>query len=126
MTAITTTFGTLLILLGLAGYLGSGAESPTALIPAFVGIVLIICAALTRLGHVMNLIFAHLAVLIGLVGGIGGLAMSIPKLASGAELARPLAIYLQLGMGLILVVYVIFCVRSFIAARKARHLSTAS
>ncbi len=120
MTAITTTFGTLLILLGLGGYLGTGAEHPTALIPAGVGMVLIICAALARLGGIMNLIFAHVAVLLGLLGGIGGLAMSIPKLISGEELLRPLAIYMQLGMGIILTIYVVFCVRSFIAARKAR------
>lgn len=120
MTSITLTFGTLLVLLGLGGYFGTGAESPTALIPSFVGIVLIICAALARMGRVMNLIFAHVAVLIGAVGGIGGLAMSLPKLLSGADLARPFAVYLQLAMGLILIVYTILCVRSFIAARKAR------
>ncbi len=120
MTAITTTFGTLLILLGLGGYFGTGAESPTALIPAAFGIVLIIFAALARLGRVMNLIFAHLAVLFGLFGGVSGLVMSIPKLFSDQEKLTNVAVYLQFGMGLILVVYVIFCVRSFIAARKAR------
>ncbi len=120
MTAITTTFGTLLILLGLGGYFATGAEHVTALIPAVVGIVLIICAALARLGGIMNLIFAHLAVVIGLVGGVGGLVMSVPKLFSDQEKLSNLAVYMQLGMGIILLVYVIFCVRSFIAARKAR------
>ncbi len=120
MTSITLTFGTLLILLGLGGYFGTGADSPTALIPAAVGIILIICAALARMGRVMNLIFAHVAVLIGAVLGVAGLAMSVPKLLSDTPPTNPIAVYLQLGMGIILVVYTIFCVRSFIAARKAR------
>ncbi len=125
MTAINLTFGFILIALGVGSYVASGADSVTALIPAFVGLVLIVCGLLARLGKVMRMIFAHLAVLIGLLGGIGGLAMSIPKLASGAELARPLAVYMQLAMGFVLLVYTVFCVRSFIAARRARHVTTA-
>lgn len=123
MTAINLTFGFILIALGVGSFVASGAESPTALIPAFVGVVLVVCGLLARLGHVMRMIFAHLAVLIGLVGGVGGLVMSISKLASGAELARPLATYMQLAMGLILIVYTVFCVRSFIAARRARTIT---
>lgn len=125
MTAINLTFGLLLIALGIGSYVASGADSVTALIPAFVGAVLIVCGLLARLGKVMRMIFAHLAVLIGLLGGVGGLAMSIPKLASGADLARPLATYMQLAMGLVLLVYTVFCVRSFIAARRARNITTA-
>ncbi len=120
MTAINIIFGSILIALGIGSFVVSGAESPTALIPAYVGVVLIVCGLLARLGKVMRMIFAHLAVLIGLLGGIGGLAMSIPKLAAGAELVRPLAVYMQLAMGIVLLIYTVFCVRSFIAARRAR------
>ncbi|MGC1479755.1 MAG: hypothetical protein WA771_04575 [Chthoniobacterales bacterium] len=124
MFAIHLLFGLILIVLGAVSYFITGADSPTALIPAFVGAALVLFGALARMGHVMNLIFAHLAVLLGVVGALGGLGMSIPKLMSGVELVRPMAIYMQLAMGLILFVYVIFCVRSFIAARRARQATT--
>lgn len=117
-------FGFILIALGVGSYLATGADSVTALIPAFAGAALVVFGLLARMGHVMNLIFAHLAVLLGVVGALGGIVMGVRKLASGVPLDGSIAPYMQLAMGLILLVYVVFCVRSFIAARRTRQVTT--
>lgn len=62
----------------------------------------------------------HLAALCGLLGALGGLGMAVPKLIRG-DLERPLAIASQVSMGVVCLIFVILCVRSFIQARKARQ-----
>ena len=67
--------------------------------------------------HVM-----HIAALTGLLGVLGGLGMGLPKLgkliAGTAE--RPTAVILQIAMGALCLLFLFFCVKSFIAARRAR------
>ena len=48
MAKITITFGVLLILLGVIGYLAPGIHSLTALIPAVFGLVLVVLGFLAR------------------------------------------------------------------------------
>jgi uncharacterized YccA/Bax inhibitor family protein len=68
------------------------------------------------------MIFMHIAVTVGLLGFLGGAVMPIVEIvkAHGAPLAHPLAVYEQLLMGVISLIFVALCVRSFIAARRAR------
>jgi hypothetical protein len=117
MAGTTRTVGLLLIVLGVASYLGTGRTSVTALIPAFFGAALVICALIARQEaarkHAM-----HAAVAIGLLGAIAALARAIPA-AMGGQATRP-AVLAQLAMGALLVVYVGLGVQSFIAARRAR------
>lgn len=115
-------FGFILAVLGVAGYSFSGAGSMTALIPAFFGIALYICgrigmAAPNTRKHVM-----HVAALVALIGTLGGLGMGLPKLPAllAGEAERPFAIWLQLGMGVLLLIFLGLCIRSFIHARKNR------
>lgn len=117
MTSTTRTFGLLLIALGIGSYLGTGRTSVTALIPAFFGAALVVCAIVARREsarkHAM-----HAAVAIGLVGAIAALARAVPAALNG-QASRP-AVLAQLAMGVLLLIYVGLGVQSFVAARRAR------
>jgi len=123
MARLALIFGSLLVLLGVIGYaLQEGVKSPTAFIPAGFGLLLILAGTIATAKPSLNKHMMHVAALVGLLGTAGGLGMSLPKILKGAELARPLATYSQVTMGVICLVFVILCVRSFIAARKARSI----
>lgn len=117
MPATTRLFGLILIVLGVASYTLTGRSSVTALIPAFFGAVLVICAFVARQEsarkHAM-----HAAVAVGLIGALAALGRGLPAALNG-DAARP-AVLSQLVMGVLLLVYVALGVRSFIEARRAR------
>jgi predicted MFS family arabinose efflux permease len=117
MPGTTRLFGLILIALGIASYVMTGRTSLTAMIPAFFGAALVICALVARQEsarkHAM-----HAAVAIGLIGALAALGRGLPA-ALGGDAARP-AVMSQLAMGVVLLIYVALGVQSFIAARKAR------
>ena len=118
MTMYKTTilFGALLIVTGLAGYLGTGSEQKTALIPAAFGIVILICGLLAA-NESRRMMAMHIAVLFGLLGAIGVAPVLFKE-------GQPQAAFISKVVTLILcVVFVGLCIRSFIAARKARELA---
>ena len=86
MPAVSIIFGALLVALGVVSYTGAvpyfgehAYVSPTALIPAAVGTLLVLCGLLALnerfLKHAM-----HAAAAIGLLGLIGALARIVPNL----------------------------------------------
>ena len=111
----------LLIALGAYGYSkaepkeDTGKPSPTALIPAFFGAPILVCGVLAlnaaRRKHAM-----HCAATIGLLGLIGAAVMLIKSHNAGTltELKRTSMV----GMAILCLMYVLLCVRSFLAARK--------
>ena len=117
----------LLIIVGVVGYANgepkpeTGTVSITALIPAFVGGVLAICGLIAFCDkcrkHAM-----HFAAMVGLLGAIGGFMPIIRQISKTGEFdpMKPSAISGEL-MILICLGFVGLCVRSFIAARKARQ-----
>lgn len=112
----------LLILTGLVGYfawetIGATAQSVTALIPAFVGIPMLI-GALVALKN--NMAGMHIAVLFSLLGALAGLGRLVPGLIKGTVNFSEAAPKLILVMTIICVVFTVLAVRSFIAARRAR------
>jgi hypothetical protein len=116
---VTIVVGSLLIALGIVGYVMTGMESPTALIPVFFGAILEACG-LIALRTPFRKHAMHAAVLLGVLG-IAGTARALPKLGpllSGAQVERPAAVAAQGVMALILIVYVVLAVRSFIQARR--------
>jgi hypothetical protein len=117
MPFVTRVVGFLLVLLGVVGYVGTGAASVTALIPAFVGALFLILALAARSPgarkHVM-----HAAVAIALLAVIGGVPRIIAAVNAG-EATRP-AVLAQMAMAAILTIYVLLGVKSFIDARRAR------
>ncbi len=121
MAKVTIWFGAALIVLGIVGYAGSGAASPTALIPSIVGAVL---AALGAAGmrEERRALTMHVAAVIALIGFLGsamGLA-SLPDLVTGEDVERPWAVAVQSIMAVVLAIYLVLSIRSFVAARKAR------
>jgi len=114
--------GALLVVDGVVGYLRQEAEkpSPTALIPAAIGGVLILCGLLAfqekLRKHVM-----HFAAMVGLMGAIGGFMPLIRQYNIKHEFdpRKPSAISGEV-MILVCLVFVGLCVKSFVDARKAR------
>lgn len=123
MPLITIVTGDLLIALGVIGYVATGQQSLTALIPAAFGLLLNVFGIValvkpTTLKHTM-----HAAAAVGLLGFLGGAGMGLPKLfklMGGGEVARPAAVYSQCVMGAVCAVFVGLCVKSFIDARRQR------
>ena len=120
---VTVVVGLILSAIGLFGYFNSasGNPSPTALIPAGFGVVLIVLGIVAhRASARMHAMHAAAAVaLIGLVlaGGRGYV-----KLGSAASddltISRP--VRLVILMALVCLVYVGLCAWSFISARRRR------
>lgn len=124
MAKMTLIFALLLVLLGLAGFLGTGSQHPTALIPTWFGLALGIFGFLAiSPSEARRKIFMHINVTIGLLGFLGGAVEAmrgyVHAKSAGLEPDR-IALASKLTMTGLLLVYVILCVRSFIAARRAR------
>jgi hypothetical protein len=117
MPLVTRVVGFLLVLLGVVSYVGTGAASLTALIPAVVGALFLMLALIARnpgaRKHVM-----HAAVAVALLAVLGGVPRIIAAVNAG-DLMRP-AVLAQIAMAVILAVYVVLGVKSFIDARRAR------
>lgn len=113
-----------LIILGVAFFVATGSHAPTALIPAYFGIVLGVLGLLaTTDDSKRRMIFMHIAVTIGLLGVIfPGYRAASAFIASthGTAMVRPLAVKEEFTMAVICLIFVLLCVRSFIAARRAR------
>jgi hypothetical protein len=122
MPAVTIAYGMLLIALGAGFYFGTGQESATALIPAFFGVLVVVCGVLARqerlLKHAM-----HAAAALGLLAFLGGLPGLLRAFAlfGGGEVARRNAVLEQAAMALLSLVFVVLCVKSFLDARRARR-----
>ncbi len=120
MPRITVVFSLLFIAVGLAGFFLTGGVHKTALIPAILGVVLLI---LGLLGNKENLRMhvMHAALLVGLLAFLGT-ARSLGKLPAAIDgtAERPGAVYAQAATAVLALVYLALGVRSFIAARRAR------
>jgi hypothetical protein len=120
MAKLTIVVAGIMILMGVGGYVASDMVSPTALIPAFIGLPLgilgVVALAESRRKHAMH--GAVMLALIGFAGSVPGLLKVGALLAGEAE--RPMAVAMQTVMAVLLAIYIALCVRSFIAARKAR------
>jgi len=122
MPLLAIIFGIALDLLGTIGFFATGAQHYTALIPSAFGTLLFLCGVIAWLlpdwrKHVM-----HVAATVGLLGALGGLGMGLPKLAAVLDgtAARPFAVWLQIAMGALSLVFVLLCVKSFIDARRKK------
>jgi hypothetical protein len=120
---VTLVFAVLLVGLGLAGYLGTGSLHPTALIPAWFGLALGIFGFLAiSPSERRRKLFMHINVTIALLGFLGAAAEAIRGYVHAQSAGMPpdeVALASKATMAGLLLVYVILCVRSFIAARRS-------
>jgi hypothetical protein len=121
MLRLTFVIGGILTVLGVVAYVATGAVSVTALIPTFIGVLLLVCGAIASRGENARKHAIHAALVVALLGALGSL-MQVVKLgdvfAGTAE--RPAAVIVSTIMFVLLVIYIVMGVRSFIAARRAR------
>ena len=125
MAKVTLIFALLLVLLGLAGYLGTGSQHSTALIPTWFGLALGIFGFLAiSPSEARRKIFMHINVTIGLLGFLGALIQAIREYGHARSLGidfDKIAVGAQLTMAGLLFIYVAMCVKSFIDVRRARQ-----
>jgi uncharacterized membrane protein len=114
---ITITFGVLLSILGGVLFALAEDKSPTALFPAFFGIALIILGFVARnekaRKHAM-----HFAAMLGLIGLVGGLVKGITALMAEK---RATIWGGSFAMAALCGAFLVLCIQSFIAARRARQ-----
>lgn len=121
MPQISLVTGALLILNGIIGFVMTGSEHFTALIPAGFGLLFVISGwiALNPLYLKHSMHATVLLALFGLFGSMGGL-MKLPALIAGQSVARPPAVISQSFMALLCLLFIILAVGSFIQARRLR------
>lgn len=123
MAKVTLVFAVLLIALGLVGYLGTGSQHATALIPTWFGVALGVFGLLAiSPNESRRKLFMHISVTVGLLGFIGGAVEAVRGYvhakSAGLE-PNQIALASKATMAGLMLVYVILCVRSFIAARRS-------
>jgi hypothetical protein len=129
---VSVIVGLLLTGVGLFGYFGTGTSSPTALIPAGLGVPLVVLGVLAYQDRLRKHVM-HLAAVIGLVGFLGCAVMAVPSLPAlvrdgkvmkpnkeGGERDATAAVWSQLVTGVVCGVFEGLCVNSFIQARRRR------
>jgi ABC-type transport system involved in cytochrome c biogenesis permease subunit len=110
--------GTLLVLIGILGYVNgvmTNHASPTALIPAAFGILLIILGVIARMKESLRKHLMHLAVIIALLGFVLTAGRLISKMS---ELTYSAAVVSQVSMALVCLLFVVLAVKSFTDARR--------
>ena len=124
MAKVTLIIGALLCILGFVAYwmggqTGTAERSPTALIPSGFGVVLLLLGFGALVKPLARKHFMHATAAVALLGALGGLGMFFARV--GNPEASTLAKGSMLTMGLLSLLLLVLCVRSFIAARRARE-----
>lgn len=129
MAKLAMVFGVLIALVGVAGYIAT--HFWHALIPVVLGVLLILLGLIANTDDVKRRMLAmHIAVTVGLLGFLGTIPGLIamggyltghrPAAVGGIGIGHELAAEVQSATSLLCLIFVLLCVRSFIAARRAR------
>ncbi len=122
MSLLAVWIGSLLAALGVIGYVASGMASWTAMIPAFLGLPILICGIIGLRNEKLRKHVMHVALLIcllGIIGTFSGLIAALSML-TGTEVERPQAVLAQAGTAVLCLVFLFFGIRSFVRARLMR------
>ncbi len=120
MIALTRGIGVALVVIGIGAWLlaGGPGTSPTALLPAILGVVFLVLGLLAGRESLRRHTI-HAALVLALLGAIGTVDRALPLL-TGGEVDLPAAAWASLATAVLCLVYLVVGVRSFIAARRAR------
>jgi hypothetical protein len=123
MARVTLIFALCLVALGVVGYVGTGSAHPTALIPTWIGLALGLFGFLAMSpDEGRRKLFMHINVTIGLLGFLGGASEAVRgyvKATSNGVAPDMPALESKTALAALMLVYVVLCVRSFIAARRS-------
>ncbi|WP_257160045.1 hypothetical protein [Corynebacterium cystitidis] len=116
MPRITISFGAILIILGIIAYFATGMASWTALIPSILGAVIAIFGAI---GIKQPKIGIHIALVVAILGILGTFrsVLQLGEVFAGTA-QRPAAVIVSTITFVLLVVYLVLGIRSFMAARR--------
>ena len=121
MAKLSIGLGIVLILLGLISYFGISSESVTALIPAFIGVPILLLGFLALnekyKKHAMHI--AAVLMLIGFGGTVSGL-IKFFRMIGGEVFERPSAITVQAIMAVLCLAFLILAIKSFLDARRKK------
>src|SRR5262245_6153738 len=125
----TLVIAALMIAIGVYGYTSQdpdkGPVSPTAAMPAALGALFAVCALIalspSKRKHAM-----HAVAVLSLLGAVGSLYPIGKTLAKGDDLVVNAKFLTSLGSSLLCLTLLILCVKSFVAARKARRTLSAN
>src|SRR5688500_8271882 len=95
MARLTIGLGAILIALGVAGYLGTGRDSITALIPSFLGAVLVILGLIAAVKPSARRHAMHAAAVVALLGLAGSLMRPLRALGSDDGLTIDTPVIMQ-------------------------------
>lgn len=115
MPNLTTNYGLFLLSWGLIATYLSEAQSVTSFLPSLLGLALLVSGEMAKIPEKKKL-WMHVAVTFGLIGALGGTRFFM-VMADGLNYANSSMLMLLLTG----TAYTVLCVRSFIAARKARE-----
>ncbi len=120
MPSISIICGALLILIGIAGYLNgvtNDKASVTALIPSFIGLILVVSGMLGLKYEGSRKHLMHGAIVVALLGFIATAGRLMSKMS---ELSASPAVLSQAATAIVCLAFVILAIRSFAAAKRER------
>ena len=123
MAKLTIALGILLILVAAIGFVATGSSHPTALIPAGIGLLFALFGTLAGSEDPKKrMLWMHIAVTGALLLFLGTIPADIDvvRLSHDVAFAHPVAVAEKAAMSLLCLLFVLLCVRSFIAARRQR------
>ena len=123
MAKLTIVFGVVLILIGVTGFVTTGHTHPTALIPSYIGLILAVAGSIANTEDAKKrMLWMHIAVTVGLLGFLFTVkgAIETIRLSAGTVYEHPIAVEEKGATCLVCMIFVAFCIRSFILARRDR------
>jgi hypothetical protein len=129
MAKLTIGFGIVLMVLGEWGFVTTGSLYPTALIPTWAGFLFVLFGALAHAKEPKRrMLWMHAAVTVALLLFLFTIPAVVDevRMLRGASFPHPVAVEEKAAMSLLCLVFVLLCVRSFIAVRKARNLAAST
>lgn len=123
MAIITIGLGGLLTLLGVLGFVLTGSQHYTALIPVAFGTIFELLGLVALRSEPARKHAMHAAAALALVGFVGSAKglLGAARMLSGQAVELPAAVVAKAVMAVLCAVFVALCVRSFVAARRARE-----